>query len=346
MRFLIIFLFIVSLISCQKEKPGFVNDFFYLRNKGADMPVHVEGNLGSGKFIIVLHGGPGGDSQIYNNFNKFFSNPLEEKYTIVYYDQRGSGTASGKYDSESLNTNQHVEDLEKLIALLNDKYGTSIKIYLMGHSWGGTLGTAFLIKNDNQNKISGWIEVDGAHNFACNMSVYKALKNISLQQIYSSNYYQKWQEIYSYCQSIDTNNFTDENISTLNRYGYEAETYLSLDGVTKSSSLDIIGVFHHLYFSGYSPIGAKMNLLITASTMFDEVKDTDLTPEMYKIKIPTLFIWGRHDYVIPVEEGINGYNAIGSIDKKMTILEYSGHSCMYNEMDEFLNELFDFVDSY
>jgi hypothetical protein len=32
----------------------------------------------------------------------------------------------------------------------------------MGHSWGGTLGPATLLKD--QSDFLGWIDVDGAHN--------------------------------------------------------------------------------------------------------------------------------------------------------------------------------------
>jgi len=122
MKYFALLIFIILFInSCKKEDLGNLNDFFYLRNDGADLPVYVEGNGYSKKFVIVIHGGPGGDAQIYNNFSKAFSKTLEDNFAMVYYDQRGSGTSVGKFNGDLLNVNQHVEDLEKLITLLKSQ---------------------------------------------------------------------------------------------------------------------------------------------------------------------------------------------------------------------------------
>lgn len=349
MKYFAILIFSILFISsCKKEDLGNLQDFFYLRNAGADLPVYVEGNGYSKKFVIVLHGGPGGDSQIYNNFSKAFSDALESSFAMVYYDQRGSGTSSGKFSGNLLNVNQHVEDLEKLITLLTSKYGSSIKIFLLGHSWGGTLGTAFLIKGNNQSKISGWIEVDGAHNFACNKEVYYALKEISLQQLYTnSQYAKKWEEIYTYCNRLDTNNFADTTISRLNKFGFEVERYLNADGLIISDTpLEISSLLNHLYTSGYSPITAKINLRITSIKMFKEVKNLNYSDQLYKITIPTLFVWGKQDYVIPIKNGYDGIDKIGSSDKRMVVLEKSGHSSMFNQMKPFLTEVMGFISSH
>lgn len=350
MRYIaLIILSLLFISSCKKQEDmSNLEDFFYLRNAGADLPVYVEGNALSKTFVIVLHGGPGGDAQVYNNFSKAFSDELESKYAMVYYDQRGSGTSSGKFSGNLLKVDQHVEDLEKLIILLKSKYGQSIKFFLMGHSWGGALGTAYLIKGNNQDNISGWIEVDGAHNFSGNKEVYYALKDISLKQIYNgSQYTKKWEEIYQYCNRLDTNNFADTTIARLNKFGFEVEKYLVADGLIISDTpIEIGSLLNHLYTSGYSPITAKINLRITSIKMFDEVKNLNFSDQMSKIHIPTLFIWGQHDYVLPVKLGYDGFSRINTIFKKMVVLEKSGHSSMFNEMKPFLNEVNEFINSY
>jgi hypothetical protein len=35
----------------------------------------------------------------------------------------------------------------------------------MGNSWGGTLGTVYLLDSANQEYISGWIDIDGEHDW-------------------------------------------------------------------------------------------------------------------------------------------------------------------------------------
>ena len=347
MKKYIIYLFAISIFasSCKKEQDlSNLKEFFYLRNNGADMPVYIEGNAKSKIFVVVLHGGPGGDAKVYNDYNPYFSDPLEEKYAMVYYDQRGSGTATGNYKSSDLTVAQHVEDLEALIAFIQKEFGTDSKIFLMGHSWGGTLGSAFLIKAGNQDNIAGWIEVDGAHNFNNNIQVCNGLKQISEQQIIAEQNIENWQEIYDFTSNIDTNNITDIEMSQLNGYAFKAEQYLVEDSIITTSKTDPKGIFNYMWFSGHNPLIAKFNLRITNSTMFDEIKNLDLTPELNKITIPCIFMWGRHDYVIPYQMAYTAYNAVSSINKEVVIFETSGHAVMFNELDLFLEEMMTFVD--
>ena len=60
---------ILLLLNCKKKEFQTEGDFFYLNSVGAKMPVWVKGNKASGKYIIMLHGGPeGGSSQYYTIF--------------------------------------------------------------------------------------------------------------------------------------------------------------------------------------------------------------------------------------------------------------------------------------
>ena len=165
MKKVIPFLLIVVLItfSCQKDDYSLVSDAFRVRNGNADMPVYVHGNNSEYIYIIFIHGGPG-DSGYANRAGKA-ATELENKYVMVYWDQRGQGMSEGKYDSEDITIDIMAEDLHALILVLKSKYGDDCNFFLLGHSWGGTLGTAYLLKNDYQNEITGWIEVDGSHDF-------------------------------------------------------------------------------------------------------------------------------------------------------------------------------------
>ncbi len=333
--------------ACKKSDMSDGDNFFYLKTEGAYMPVFVEGNKTSNTFIIILHGGPGGDDQVYKDVCLPFSETLEEKYAVVYYDQRGSGISQGKYDDEMVTVAQHVKDLEVLIKLLKYKYGNDNNFFLLGHSWGGTLGTAFLLKENNQNLISGWIEVDGAHNFSDFKIVNQALITIAEDQIANENSLDGWQEILDFCSEVDTNNISDGDKSQLNAFGFKAEEYLSTDEIITSDYGVTLGeLMNHNYFSSFNPLMAKLNLSMTNSTMFDEVSKIDYTPELYKIQTPTLILWGRHDYVLPLKLGLDAYENIGSENKKMTIFDNSGHSVMLNETDKFLEEVISFVDTY
>lgn len=98
--------------------------------------------------LVVLHGGPGGDYRYLLNAQAF----AREGYYVIFYDQRGSGL-SKRHDKTSYRINIMEEDLGAVIA----HYRTSVsqKVFLLGHSWGAMLASAYI--NANPAKISGAI---------------------------------------------------------------------------------------------------------------------------------------------------------------------------------------------
>ena len=83
-------------VSCQKEEISISEnaaDRFFLRSDKASMPVRVYGNTASKTFLIIVHGGPGGDDVVYRN--DYVIQNLEPKFAVVYWDQRNSGASQG-----------------------------------------------------------------------------------------------------------------------------------------------------------------------------------------------------------------------------------------------------------
>ncbi|MBN2519520.1 MAG: alpha/beta hydrolase [Bacteroidales bacterium] len=351
--FIIGILFLIS--GCKNEDEKFINDFFYLRNEGADMPVYVEGTNKSNLFIILLHGGPGGDCHTYNGGISYFSDQLEEDLVMVYYDQRGSGISMGKYSSQDLTLDQYMKDLDLLVNLVFEFYGPDISLFLMGHSWGGTLGTAYLTHMNGDDRIKGWIEIDGVHSGEESNNINR-LKEIGDEQIGLGNSSEFWQEVIDYCNEIDTNDITDIQISKLNNYAYEAESHLISDKVIVLESNNITlqtyigGIVKHYFFSSYNPLTAWTNGKITSSGlgMFNEVMSIDLTGDLKKITIPALILWGKYDLVVPVNNGEFTFKNIGtdSLMKKLVIYEKSGHSPMMTEPDKVAREIFNFTNTF
>ena len=348
MKKIIPFLLIISFFvaSCKKDDYSSLSDEFRFRHANADMPVYVYGNGSQKIFIIFIHGGPG-DSGYANRAGKA-AKELENRYAMVYWDQRGQGMSEGKFSSDDITIDIMADDLHALVQVLKTKYGNDSKFFLLGHSWGGTLGTAYLLKNDYQNEIKGWIEVDGSHDFPkINVDAVKMFSGVGNQQISLNNNAEKWQELISWAEQIDTTNINTETIIDINTKSHLVEQYLTEDNVLqkpdKKTFRDISVIYHQntitrIFSGNYTFMGNDK--------FFNEVVNNSFTPELHKITIPCLFLWGKYDFVVPPSLGYDAYNKVNTAEKEIIIFEKSAHSPMQNQADEFVDAVTNFVETY
>lgn len=332
---------LLSLIffSCNKEDMSALSDLIHIRNNGADMPAHIYGNGSDKVFIVVLHGGPGGSGLEYRAGK--YAEMLEKHFAMVYWDQRGQGMSQGKYSEDKLTIEQLTDDLLKLILVLNEKYGSDIKVFLLGHSWGGMLGTSFMITGENQKHVAGWIEASGAHDISMlNKESVKMYQRISAEQLSLGNSSDKWHEIQDWVSGIDTLNITEEQSSKINSYGFEAEQALLNDGILQEGESVS---FTQMIFSPLNPLTSYLSGNAANNSLNDQVESTNYTDQLYKIEKPCLFLWGKYDFVVPAKLGETAMQKISSTQKEIVFFEKSGHSPMDNEAEKFANSIIDFI---
>jgi proline iminopeptidase len=84
--------------------------------------------------VIVVHGGPGGDSNYLYPLQG-----LAQHHHVIFYDQRGTGL-SPRVDKASLTLESSLEDLHRIVS----HYGAGGPVKLIGHSWGAMLIVGYL----------------------------------------------------------------------------------------------------------------------------------------------------------------------------------------------------------
>lgn len=96
--------------------------------------------------LIVLHGGPGADYRYLLNCKAFAS----QGYRVVFYDQRGAGL-SKRHTKNSYSIQVMLDDLSAVMA--HYRNSPNQKVFLLGHSWGAMLATAYI--NKYPTKVNG-----------------------------------------------------------------------------------------------------------------------------------------------------------------------------------------------
>lgn len=154
---------ILLLFACTKEK--YIDQAGYLVPKTCDQDASIPSitirgaKLHSEAFghpdssiIICLHGGPGSDYRYMLNVKDL----VNYGFRVVFYDQIGSGLSqrfSYEYYIKKSVNEIFFDELQEVIA--HYKTHASQKVYLLGESWGGILGSGYV--GQHPNEINGLI---------------------------------------------------------------------------------------------------------------------------------------------------------------------------------------------
>lgn len=87
--------------------------------------------------LLFLHGGPGMPEFFLNNTHP---TGLERDFTVVWWEQRGSGLSfNPDIPPQSMTVAQMIDDTLAVTDYLRRRFGVD-RIYMLGHSWGSFLG--------------------------------------------------------------------------------------------------------------------------------------------------------------------------------------------------------------
>jgi pimeloyl-ACP methyl ester carboxylesterase len=326
--------------SCQKEQINITEkakDLFVVSNKGASMPVLVEGNTKQRVILLVVHGGPGSDAMSTMNGN--WMDILEQKYAVAYWDQRNAGNTQGTANHADLNVETMTEDLTKVIQALKYRYGSDKNIFLYSHSFGGMLSASFLTSTNNQGLVKGWINIDGASNFPLIERESKKMQiAIGQEEIKVGNNITEWTKIVEFAKANDPES-SIEISDKFNSNAYSAIRLISkINKITYPKTNDLAA----------SPNSVNSKLVnfqsvYVNSGLAKELFAKDFSPKFSAINLPVLCLFGKYDFVVPPAVGQEVIDKIKSKNKKLVIFDNSGHDPYLTESEKLNSEIMGFI---
>ena len=330
----ILILAMIPRVNSIKERKAL--GVFYTKLDGAELPVMVAGNLDSPTYIIYLAGGPGEAS--FNNHFALYMNELEKNYAVVYYDQRCCGRAKGRFDKDRLTLQQFTEDTDHIVDLVKKKYSDP-DIVLLGHSWGGALGTAYLLDEEHQRKIKGWIDLDGGHNWA---GLEKESRKFAIDYLEGQLDGESPQEVlelldwYEENPVIGTDNIFKHFLALNGVHAYKPESAEGDNIYLYSPNEPLFSYYYNGFYAAWKVYRMAVNM---------DVYSINLTPEMHNITLPSLILWGELDYRISKDFGTEAYETIRSENKKLVIMPHSGHTPVREDIPLFVSSIEGFIES-
>lgn len=278
--------------------------------------------------ILFLAGGPGGSQM---STTRVFLNNLEEKYTIINWDQPGVGKSyDAVYREGDFTPETYLEDAHALTSHLKNKYQQD-KIYIIGESWGSYLGVllAYTYPNDYYAMIGTGQMVDFTeteiycYEYALNLArekndikLEKKLLDLGVPPIYGKNVSL---ELASYLQPLYMEMQRNDQI--------------------QHQDWNTLKVLFTPEYSIMNAVNFAKGLYYTFSHIYQQLYGRDLRETHTDFLVPIYFLHGRHDINAPGYLVEDYFNKINAPDKKMIWFENSGHNPWIDEYQLFNQEV-------
>ena len=293
---------------------------YYLRIRSMDINNPV---------VLFLHGGPGCPDRAQT---MHYQSPLADNFTLVAFDQRGSGYA---YDSKKPDITKEIaiEDIHNVVCYLKERFNKD-KIIFVGHSFGTQLAIWYLQQYHDDIQVFVGIGL--------------AVENVESESI-----------SYEWCLEQAKQAGDKSCIRTLEKIGHpiEGKYKSSTDLIKERNVLNKMGGCIHESGKPYwqyllthdipmiireyglcKVIKYAKGLTSSLNTSLANI-NPDFMNTAKSLDIPVYLTIGKYDHVCAAELAYRWYDQVEAPEKKLIIFEHSGH-CPQWEESELWNKTF------
>jgi pimeloyl-ACP methyl ester carboxylesterase len=298
---------------------GSIAESAYRRLGGIDQWVMIRGERVDNPPLILLHGGPGlSETALFRHFNA----PLEESFTLVYWDQRGAGKSYDRtIPRSSMTVEQFISDLDELVEVVRTRVGWT-KVALFGHSWGSALGVLYAARAPEKvaayvgsGQVSDWSKGEAATYAFALAEAQRLGKRRALEKL----------------RAIGPPPHTSEALWT------QRMTLSRLEGRMRPRALWKLGraVFASRESSIFDLPRTMRGFRFSLDAMWAEVSHLNLTKLVPSLQMPVFFLLGRNDHWVPADVSMEYVDALTAPSKQVVWFEESGHEPFVDEPARF-----------
>jgi pimeloyl-ACP methyl ester carboxylesterase len=299
--------------------PGSIAEVGYLHLGGLDQWVMIRGESLANPLFVLLHGGPGfSDTHFFRRFNS----PLEKVFTVVYWDQRGTGKSfDSRIPRSSMTVEQFISDLDELVEAMCKRVGKKNAV-IFGHSWGAALGVLYAARFPE--KVAAYVGSRQVGDWAAGESSSYAFALAEARRLNDRKAMEK-------LRAIGPPPHTAQSLWTqrmcLNR----------IEGNLRPRALWSVG---RLFlgapeFSIFDLPNMIRGFRFPLDAMWDEVSRINLTTAVPALETPVFFFLGRNDHWVPPETSVAYFDALTAPSKRLVWFEESGHEPFVDEPAKF-----------
>jgi pimeloyl-ACP methyl ester carboxylesterase len=289
---------------------------------GIEQWISVRGADRRNPVLLMLHGGPG---YVAMPTSWYFQRGWEEYFTVVQWDQRGAGKTYAANDPDkvapTMTRARMLADAEEMVAWLRKEFGKQ-RIYVLGHSWGSSLGIELAQRHPDwlhayigigqitdapESERRGWRFAMDAAKKENNLEAVRELasiapyaapgKQVALKDLYLQR---KWLGRYGG--------------AVYGRTGFDAEA-AAVKLSPEYTDADLETIWDATEFSSSRLLAETVSLDFSGYTTFH---------------CPILILNGRHDYNVSSSATAEWFGKVKAPAKQLVWFEHSAHE-IFNE---------------
>lgn len=272
---------------------------------GSSHEIMIRGKDKNNPVIIFVHGGPGSSEIPYaQKYQKL----LEEKFTVVNYDQRGSGKSYHFFeDYSNLTSDLLVEDVLAMTEYISKRMGKE-KVILIGHSYGTYIGMQ--AANKAPEKYEAYVGIG-------------QMSDIVESEMDSLNYVIEQAQNAGNTDEISYLNGLTEKIK--NGDTYTPRNYVAKYGGTsrliENPDGDNIGMLLSNEYNLFDVIRYNVGLSHSQTVLLEKDLKNPLPTKVKKLKLPFYFLMGKYDYNTSFHAAKTYFDTIEAEKKNLLLLK-------------------------
>ena len=297
---------------------------------GHELAMMIRGHSIDNPVLLFLAGGPGG-SELGAMRNHLPG--LEEYFTVVTWDQRGTGKAYPELDpTETVTLDGYVSDTIEVTNYLRDRFEQD-QIYLLGQSWGSTLGVLAI-----QERPELYEAFIGVGQMVSQRETDLIFYEDTLVWAMSTGQTDLATELidigpppydgmlpYEMALSYEHQVYPYNHAGNSEGEGGFSENFI-VPEYTLTEQVHLIGAF-----------------MDTFAALYPQLQEIDFRENATEFEVPVFFVQGAHEAGGRAELFNEWYPMIEAPVKELAVLDTSGHRPLFEQPEEFIDFMVDTV---
>ena len=309
-----------------------------VRLGGITQWIRVRGTDRSHPALLLMQQGPG--LPIINEvriFERLLG--LEKHFTVVYWDQRGTGRSAlpvrASANRFEISPALMVDDAVSMLELLRTRFGR--KIFVAGFSFGATFATEAAVRRPDlvAALVATGMDID----------VPTAERQMYDFVLRSARTHGNRRAIRQLEKLGPPPHLTVKQFNTRARWA------INYGGVTAGKDYawfrrTLLGsLIRSADYSIADVVRALRGITTSQAALLPELARTDLVSTVPSLEVPIVLAQGRHDRVAPGEAAQRFYDSVKAPTKRLVWFERSAHTPQFDEPDNFRRLLLDVKDN-